>query len=206
MTAEEIHAQVAAQFKEDIVEFNGEALDPYIKINPSPIFEISQFLKTTPNLNFDALMCLSGLDYGADKEDDSLGLVYNLHSIKHNHKITIRVDLNRKNAKLPSVEKIWRTADWHEREAYDLFGVIFENHPDLRRILCPDDWQGYPLRKDYVTQKYYHGVRVDYQEDWGQYKTLEDNPERGNYVFQFEEKAPGLTSQDKKTAAEKGES
>jgi len=179
------------KFGDVVLELNEEVLDPYIKIAAEKTFEVARFLKDDPELSFDALMCLSGMDYGADT---NLGVVYNLHSMKHNHKITIRVDVPRENPTVPSVEKIWRTADWHEREAYDLMGIHFEGHRDLRRILCPDDWEGHPLRKDYVVQEYYHGIRVPYQEDWEKFETLQKNPERGNYVFKFESRVPDLVN------------
>lgn len=190
MTPEQIHKKLQERFGDDIIEFSGEALDPFVKVKPARLFEIAGFLRNDADLDFKALMCLSGIDYGAE---DNLGVVYNLHSIKHNHKITIRVDLPRDNPKVPSLETVWRTADWHEREAYDLYGIHFEGHRDLRRILCPDDWEGYPLRKDYIVQEYYHGIRVPYQEDWEKYETFAKNPERGHFVFQFEEKVPGLS-------------
>lgn len=190
MTPEQIHIKLHEKFDDHILEFNVEALDPYVKIDPAKIYEVATFLRQTSELDFTALMCLSGMDYGVD---ENLGVVYNLHSIQHNHRITIRVDLSRENPTLPSVETIWRTADWHEREAFDLLGIRFEGHRDLRRILCPDDWEGYPLRKDYIVQEFYKGIRVPYQEDWMKYETLEKNPERGNFVFQFESKVPELT-------------
>ncbi|NIR49711.1 NADH-quinone oxidoreductase subunit C [candidate division KSB1 bacterium] len=193
MTPKEIYQKLQQKFGEDVLEFNGEALDPYIKINPKRTYEIAKFLKEEPDLDLSSLMCLSGMDYGADTD---LGVVYNLHSMKHKHKITIRVDLPRDNPRISSVETIWRTADWHEREAYDLVGIHFEGHHDLRRILCPDDWEGYPLRKDYVVQEYYHGIRVPYQEDWGKYETFERNPERGHFVFKFESRVPHLVPSD----------
>jgi NADH-quinone oxidoreductase subunit C len=189
MTPQEIHQKLQSKFGDAILESNFEALDPWIRIKPEATAEVSKFLKDDPDLKFDSLMCLSGMDYGADSE---LGVVYNLFSMTHRHKITIRVNLPRDNPKAPSVEQIWRTADWHEREAYDLFGIVFEGHRDLRRILCPDDWEGYPLRKDYVVQEYYHGIRVPYQEDWAKYETFARNPERGHFVFQFESKVPHL--------------
>lgn len=189
MTPEQIHQKLQNKFGDDILELNTDALDPYIKVSPSRMFDVAVFLKQNPELNFTSLMCLSGLDYGAE---DNLGVIYSLHSMQHKHKITIRVDLPRDNPKVSSVESLWRTADWHEREAYDLFGIHFEGHRDLRRILCPDDWEGYPLRKDYIVQEYYHGIRVPYQEDWGKYETLQKNPERGHFVFQYEKKVPDL--------------
>lgn len=194
MTPEQIHQKLQAKFGEDILEFNPDALDPFVQVNPARILEVATFLKRTPELSFHALMCLSGMDYGAD---ENLGVVYSLHSIEHNHKITIRVELPRENPMLPSVETVWRTADWHEREAFDLFGIQFQGHRDLRRILCPDDWEGYPLRKDYIVQEFYHGIRVPYQEDWTKYETLEKNPERGNFVFHFEPRVPDLVKSTK---------
>lgn len=194
MTPEQVHQKLQEKFSEDILELNIEALDPFIKVNPAKIFEISKFLNDDKELKFTSLMCLSGLDYGAE---DNLGIVYNLHSMKHKHRIAIRVDLPRDNPKLASVETLWRTADWHEREAYDLYGIHFEGHRDLRRILCPDDWEGYPLRKDYIVQEYYNGIRVPYQEDWEKYETFAKNPERGHFVFQFESKVPELLASKK---------
>lgn len=189
MTPEQVHNKLKSEFGEAVLEFNGDVLDPYIKIEAEKTFEVAKFMKEDPKLEFTSLMCLSGMDYGADT---NLGVVYNLHSMRHQHKIAIRVDLPRDNPVVPSVERVWRTADWHEREAFDLFGIHFEGHRDLRRILCPDDWEGYPLRKDYVVQEYYHGIRVPYQEDWEKFETLERNPERGNFVFKFERKVPEL--------------
>lgn len=187
MTAEEIYNKLQEKIGEHVLESDAGALDPWIKIKPESTFDVCQYLREDPALDFASLMCLSGLDYGGESD---LGVVYNLFSIQHNHKITIRVDLPRATPKVPSVETIWRTADWHEREAYDLYGIEFEGHRDLRRILCPDDWEGYPMRKDYIVQEYYHGIRVPYQEDWDKYETFERNPERGHFVFKYEDKAP----------------
>ena len=194
MTPEEISDKLSAKFGDSVVEFNGEAIDPWIQVKPEAILEVAKFLKEDPALRLTSLMCLSGIDYGAEND---LGVVYSLHSMDHKHKITIRVNLSRENPKLDSVESIWRTADWHERETFDLYGIQFENHPDLRRILCPDDWEGYPLRKDYIVQEYYHGMRVPYQEDWAKFETFERNPERGNFVFKFESRVPELLGASK---------
>ncbi|RMF85928.1 MAG: NADH-quinone oxidoreductase subunit C [Nitrospinota bacterium] len=170
MTSEEIFARLRERFADKIVEWNGEVLDPYVKLVPEAIAEVAQFLRDDEALRFDALMCLSGVDY-----KDDLGVVYHLNSTVFRHKITLKVDLPRDNPVLPSVAHVWRTADWHEREAYDLFGIVFENHPDLRRILLPDDWEGHPLRKDYVVQEYWHGMRVPFPDF---------DPDRGHYIFE----------------------
>ena len=102
-------------------------------------------------------MCLSSVDWG-----DELGVVYHFFSNPHRHKITVKVTLPREQPTVASVAALWPTADWHEREASDMMGIVFENHPDLRRILCPDDWEGYALRKDYVVQDFYQGMYVPY--------------------------------------------
>jgi NADH-quinone oxidoreductase subunit C len=82
-----------------------------------------------------------------------------------NVQITLKVEVPRQHGTLPTVCDIWRTAEWHEREAYDLYGMRFAQHPDLRRILLPDDWEGHPLLKDYQVQEFYHGIRVPYVGD-----------------------------------------
>ena len=106
---------------------------------------------------FDYLSNLSGMDLA-----ENLGVVYHLYSMKYKHTIVLKVTVSKENPNVHSVERIWRTADWPEREAYDLFGVIFEGHHNLIRILNPYDWEGYPLRKDYKTPEEYHGIKVPY--------------------------------------------
>jgi NADH-quinone oxidoreductase subunit C len=106
----------------------------------------------------DYLDCLSGVDLGKNM----LGVTYNLSSITHHHKLTVKVEVSREKPEIHSVSSIWGTADWHEREAFDLFGIVFTNHPDLRRILLPDDWDGHPLRKDYKVPEFYRGMKVPY--------------------------------------------
>lgn len=109
---------------------------------------------------FDMLSCLTGIDNGV--ESGTMEVVYNLYSIPFNHHLTVKVILPRDRPEVHTVSHIWKTADWHEREAYDLLGIKFIAHPDLRRILLPADWEGYPLRKDYKHQEYYRGVKVEY--------------------------------------------
>jgi NADH-quinone oxidoreductase subunit C len=91
-----------------------------------------------------------------------MDVIYNLYSIPFNRHLTLKITVSRDSPQVSSVAGIWRTADWHEREAFDLFGIRFEGHPDLRRILMPADWEGHPLRKDYKHQDYYRDIKVDY--------------------------------------------
>jgi len=132
--------------------------DPFIKITPDRIKDVAQFLRDDEKTHFDSLMCLSGVDYTEGK----LGVVYHLHSTKWDHKITLKVDVPVDNPHCQSVESVWKTANWHEREAFDLYGIFFDAHPDLRRILLPEDWEGYPLRKDYQLPEFYNGMKVPY--------------------------------------------
>ena len=111
-----------------------------------------------PELQFDYLMCLSGIDNGKN----ILGVVYHLSSMQHRHKITVKVEVPADKPDVPSVSSIWPTANWHEREAYDLIGIKFIGHPDLRRMLLPEDWEGHPLRKDYKVPEFYQGMKVPY--------------------------------------------
>jgi NADH-quinone oxidoreductase subunit C len=136
-----------------------------ITVPPALIAEVCMLLHTHEECYFDMLSCLTGLDNGVEKS--TMEVIYNLYSIPFEHSLMLKVIVprNKENEPLPivpSVSHIWRTADWHEREAFDLVGISFSNHPDLRRILLPEDWVGHPLRKDYEAQEYYHGIQVKY--------------------------------------------
>ena len=130
--------------------------DDAIQLHPERWFDIAFWLKNEESLLFDSLQCQMGIDVG----NDNLESRYNLHSMKHDHYIEIRIAVPRSNPAIPSVEKIWRIADWFERETYDMLGIEFTGHRDLRRILLPEDWEGWPLRKDYQEQETYHGIVV----------------------------------------------
>jgi len=159
MTSQEIVDRIKAKFSDSVVESKTEGvLQPYLKVNAEAIATVSSYMRDDDELRFDYLMCLSGVDYGKDV----LGVVYNLYSTGKRHKITLKVDVTKASPEIPTVSGIWPTADWHEREAYDLIGVVFKGHPDLRRILLPYDWEGHPLRKDYKVPEFYHGMKVPY--------------------------------------------
>lgn len=117
-------------------------------------------LYRNPVTYFDMLSCLTGIDNGP--QANTMEVVYNLYSIPFNVSLAVKVMLPRENPVIDSVISVWRTADWHEREAFDMFGIQFNGHPDLRRILLPADWEGYPLRKDYAQQQYYRNIKVEY--------------------------------------------
>lgn len=161
MNLEEIYQVLKDKFGEAVLTLDTELSgDHSIHIAPTAIADVCKFLAETDTLAFDSLMCLSGVDLSA--KDEEFAVVYHLYSMNHRHKVVLKTPLPKSDPQLPSVSHIWKTADWHEREAYDLYGIIFEGHTDLRRLLLPDDWEGYPLRKDYQEPDFYRGMRVPY--------------------------------------------
>ena len=165
MTFDDIKIILTEKFGDLII--TGEertGMQPALLIQPDYIAEVCLELRNNPRTYFDFLACLSGVDYGAD--DGRLGVVYHLSSIPFNLQLVLKVSRanNRGYDELPSfpsITSVYRAADWHEREAYDMCGIFFEGHPDLRRILMPDDWEGFPLRKDYQNAEYYKGIKID---------------------------------------------
>ena len=147
-TSEEIYKILKEKFGDSIIELKSDQpVEAFIVVNPQAIDKVCLFLKDNEEFIFNSLMCLSGVDdaNGEKKtnEDGSteiaggtLSVVYHLESIELRHKVTLKVSVNKDNPEVKSVAGIWSHADWHEREAYDLFGIKFLNHPDLRRILC----------------------------------------------------------------------
>src|SRR5208283_5124473 len=136
MTPQQISEKLKSQFSDNILDVKIDGvLDPFVKIAASHIKEVAIFLREDADLQFDYLMCLSGVDYGKNV----LGVVYHLASMQHRHKITVKVEIPADNPEVPSVSSIWPTANWHEREAYDMIGIKFIGHPDLRRMLLPED-------------------------------------------------------------------
>lgn len=160
---DEIVALLKDAFPERIAE--KDAMQPFIEVLPEYLIEICRFLHTHDALFFDSLSCISGIDNGL--KENTMEVIYHLYSIPYNHKLTLKTILPRpssseETAKTNSLTSIWKSADWMERETFDLFGITFEGHPDMRRILLPADWEGFPLRKDYEEQEYYHGIKVKY--------------------------------------------
>ena len=158
MTSQEIHDNLRAKFGDAVIEAKLDAAQPWVRIAVNRTREIALFLRNEPAMQFDYMMCLSGVDYN----DGNLGVVYHLSSMVHRHKIVLRVNCTKDKPHVQSVHQVWGTANWHEREAFDMYGIVFDEHPDLRRILCPDDYPGYPLRKDFKVPEFYNGMKVPY--------------------------------------------
>jgi NADH-quinone oxidoreductase subunit C len=119
-----------------------------ITVPPEHLYQLMTQLKSNPDTNFDYLYCLSGVDWGT-----ALGVVYHLESTTYRHRLVVKVKTeNRENPRFDTVCAIWRTAEFHEREVFDFFGIHFKNHPNLKRLFLTEEWDGYPLRKDYVDE------------------------------------------------------
>lgn len=131
-----------------------------IKIAKEDLPFVAQTLFQNPTTYFDMLSCITGIDNGPDA--GTMEVVYNLYSIPFNHHLMIKVVVSREKPEVESLCHVWKTANWHEREVFDMYGIHFLNHPDLRRILMPADWVGHPLRKDYKHQEYYRDIKVEY--------------------------------------------
>lgn len=150
-----IFERLKTQFGTAVQECEAAAKDPWIRLAPEAIAEVSRFLHDDPALRFDALSNQSGVDYTGQ---GVIEVVYHLFSFPHRHQLVLKVRTPRDQAVLPTVEGVWKAANWHEREIYDLLGVTFTGHSDLRRLLMPEDWVGFPLRKDFVEPAEYHGI------------------------------------------------
>jgi NADH-quinone oxidoreductase subunit C len=129
--------------------------DAFFRVRPERIADLCVFLRDEPELRFDFLQSLTAVDW---PKRDVQEIVYHLFSYRHRHSLCVKADVPRGAPRLPSVAAIWPTANWQEREQFDLLGVVFEGHPDLRRILMPDDWVGHPMRKDFHEPKSYRGM------------------------------------------------
>lgn len=136
--------ELIKSFNKDIeIKDGSQFMEVYVPA--SGLYQLARQLKENQDSCFDFLFCLTGVDYGQD-----LGVVYHLRSTKHKHSVVLKARTSdRKNPQFDSVSDIWRTAEFHEREVFDLLGIRFANHPDLRRFFLPGN-AGYPLRKDFV--------------------------------------------------------
>jgi len=159
LDAPAIQKKIEEKFPGKINRAELELTDPFLVVAKDAVVDVATFLRDEPELAFDMLHCHSAVDYMKEGEE-RIEIVLHLTSLKHRHWIVLKVELPRDNPKMPTLENVWPTANWHEREAYDLFGVTFEGHSDPRRIFLPEDWEGHPLRKDWVWPEAWHGIKI----------------------------------------------
>ena len=146
------------KFGEAVYELHADDkkdLDPWFLVKADKVVQVCEHLRDSPELAFNYMECLTGVDW-PDKGE--LHVVLHLFSYSKKHRVVLKVPLPRDNPRMPTISGVWSAANWQERECYDLLGVTFEGHPDLRRIMLPDDWIGHPLRKDYKEQPDYQGI------------------------------------------------
>lgn len=167
MNFTDIGAKIRARFGDEVIIGEETAgLQPAFLIVKKAIADVCLFLRDDEELHFDFLSSVSGVDYGP--EDGRFAVVYHLASIPFKTQLTLKVYFPAAERSedhlpsLPSLIQVYKSADWHERETYDFYGIHFEGHPDLRRILLPDDWEGFPLRKDYKNAETYKGIKIEY--------------------------------------------
>ncbi|MFH0778649.1 MAG: NADH-quinone oxidoreductase subunit C [Candidatus Eisenbacteria bacterium] len=134
-------------FPGEVSEVEGQVNCPCVNVRLSALERVARFIKDDPALAFDYLTCISGVDYPERKP--RFDVVYHFVSLKHKHVLEVKVGVAEDEA-VPSLTSVWKSADWNERETFDLMGIVFNGHPDLRRILLPEEWKGHPLRKDYL--------------------------------------------------------
>ncbi|MGH7831852.1 MAG: NADH-quinone oxidoreductase subunit C [Candidatus Binatia bacterium] len=155
MEAKEIYAALARQFPGKVSDFREDVFDPCLQVHASAIVEACRYLRDQPELQFEVPSDLTAVDL---PKDNKIQIVYHLYSYSRRHQIVLKVDLPREEPRVATMEGVWKAANWMEREVFDLFGVMFDGHSDLRRIMLPEDWVGHPLRKDYVEQEEYDGI------------------------------------------------
>ncbi len=145
----------------DCCEFRGELT---FVIKKEHIVQVAEFFKKSPEIDCNYLSDLCGVD--KVETDGIFEVVYNLYSIHKKHRVRLKIPVPSDNPTISTVTHIWRTANWHERETYDMLGIQFQGHPDLRKILMPEDFEGHPLRKDYpIDGRQPASLRAIYRKD-----------------------------------------
>lgn len=165
----EIAEKIKEKFPDEVLELKEFRGQVSVTLKKARIVDICRFLHDDPDLFLDYLVDLCGVDYQGKKEN-RFEVVYHLYSIKHRHAVRLKAEVAAERPSIDSVITVWRGVDWHEREAFDMFGIVFNGHPDLRRILMPEDWEGHPLRKDYPVK--------GPEKEWSGYQDVLDRAKR----------------------------
>jgi len=150
MTPQEIHERLRTRFAEAVGPLSEPRIDPFAVVRADALVEVCRFLRDTPGLEMDFCEDLTAVDW---PKRNVIEVVYHLFSYRHRHGLVLKVEADRASPQVPTVEGVWKAANWMEREVWDLYGVRFTGHPDLRRILLYEEFQGHPLRKDYPKER-----------------------------------------------------
>lgn len=150
--------RVQEKFTQEIIESHAFRGDETLMIRPSALLAVAKFLKETAELDFNFLMDLTAVDYlffagGRIQKEFRFEVVYHFYSLKHNHRIRLKVPVDEKTPEVDSLSGLWASANWYEREVWDMYGIRFKGHPNLKRILMYEEFQGHALRKDYPFNK-----------------------------------------------------
>jgi len=148
MEPTQITEKIKERFPDEVLDYKEFRGQGAVTLKKDRIVEICRYLHDEQDLFFDYLVDLCGLDY-LGKKEARFAVVYNLYSVKHRHRILLKAEVSEASPAIDSVLPVWAGANWHEREARDLFGIKFEGHPDPRPLVLPEGWQGHPLLKDY---------------------------------------------------------
>ncbi len=144
--------RINSKYKGVILDSHDFRGDQTITVQKNALIELFKCLRDDPELDFKFLMDLTAVDY-LNRKDNRFEVVYHFYSLKHNHRLRVKVPVSEDDCTIDSVSSLWKTANWYEREVWDLYGIKFNGHPDMRRILLYEEFKGHPLRKDYPINK-----------------------------------------------------
>jgi len=144
--------RINSKYKGVILDSHDFRGDQTITVQKNVLIELFKFLRDDPALDFKFLMDLTAVDY-LNRKDSRFEVVYHFYSLKNNHRLRVKVPISEDDCTIDSVSSLWKTANWYEREVWDLYGIKFNDHPDMRRILLYEEFKGHPLRKDYPINK-----------------------------------------------------
>ena len=152
---------VKSKFSSSVLEENNQFQQASVSVRKEHVVELLLFLRDDPTTQFNFLMDVCGVDYLEMGGIERYAVVYQLYSLQHNHRLRIKTYIAENDLTVDTISHLWKAAEWAEREVYDMYGIEFNNHPDMRRILNPDDFEGFPLRKEFPTEGI--GYREDYE-------------------------------------------
>ena len=149
----ELTTLLKQEFPDDVTDFHAHRDDETVVIKRDALEAVCHFLRDDTRCSFEIMMDLTAVDRLEMNESPRFEMVYHFKSLTHARRLRLKVRLTEDDCKISSIHHLWKAVDWYERECFDMFGIVFEGHPDLRRILMYDEFEGHPLRKDYPIDK-----------------------------------------------------